>query len=383
MILSPVSGTLPSIMIAKNIVKQPKSIVEVTITAPWTDLQATWDATLAKMAADVELSGFRKGTAPLPMVEQQLGTRLQDEVLKAAMPNFLIEALKGTDIVPIDYPKYDLVSFVKGSQLQFKATVTNRPAITVGNYKTIKVSKPSPKPVTEEEVQKVIDDLFKRWKTRAGVQPAGNTGPASAEATAGKQAGSISFQGGSASTQGAVDAQSGSAGPNEEFAHAMGALSLNDLKSKIRKDLESNVSYNNELDFEEAILQEVEKITTVELPEILIADELNRMLVSLQRRVADMGLLLEDYLKSQGKTMDQIKTEWRVQAEKNVRMELGLSEVARAENVIISDSELQAEVDKIQDNKVKQQFEAQEPRLHLRHALRQTRTLDLLKKMVG
>ena len=130
-------------------------------------------------------------------------------------------------------------------------------------------------------------------------------------------------------------------------------------------------------------MQQVEKITTVELPDILIQDELNRMLVSLQRRVADMGLLLEDYLKGQGKTLEQIKAEWNPQAEKNVRMELGLAEIARQENVTISDAELQAEVDKIQDGRVKKQFETQEPRLHLRHALRQTRTLDLLKKMVG
>lgn len=363
-------------MISKNIVKQPKSIIEVTITVPWTDLQVTWDTTLQRMAQDVELSGFRKGQAPLPMVEQQLGQRLQDEVLKTAMPNFLIEALKGTDIIPIDYPKYDLISFVKGQQFQFKATITNRPAVTVGSYKTIKVSKPTPKPVNEEEVQKVIDDLFKRWKAKASVQVTGDSG----QQTTGGQTGSISFQGGQqpgVPTNGQVDM------PNDEFAKTMGALSLLDLKDKIRKDLERNVSYNNELDYEEAILQEVEKMTTVELPEILIQDELNRMLVSLQRRVADMGLLLEDYLKSQGKTLEQIKSEWRVQAEKNVRMELGLAEVARMENVTISDAELQAEVDKIQDNKVKQQFEAQEPRLHLRHALRQTRTLDLLKKMVG
>jgi len=380
-------------MIAKNIVKQPKSIVEVTITVPWTDLQATWDATLQRMASDVELSGFRKGTAPLPMVEQQLGNRLQDEVLKVAMPNFLIEALKDTDIIPIDYPKYDLISFVKGNQLQFKATITNRPVVTVGNYKTIKVARPGLKPVTEEEVQKVIDDLFKRWKGRQSsvVLPFG--GPQSSAAQnqnpSANQAGSINFQGGQTQNEIAASPSAprndvvGHDVPNEEFAHAMGALSLSDLKSKIRKDLESNVSYNNELDFEEAILQEVEKMTMVELPEILIADELNRMLVSLQRRVADMGLLLEDYLKGQGKTLEQLKNEWKVQAEKNVRMELGLAEVARAENVTISDAELQAEVDKIQDNKVKQQFEAQEPRLHLRHALRQTRTLDLLKKMVG
>lgn len=362
-------------MITKNIQKLPKSIVEVTISAPWADLQPSWDQTLQKMAQDMELSGFRKGTAPLPMVEQQLGQRLQDEVLKTAMPNFLIEALKGTDVVPIDYPQYQLISFVKGQTLQFKVTVTNRPAVSVGNYKVIKAVRPQIKPVTEEEVQKVIDDLYKRWKVKqppTSAQGTGNSGQVTPNVNQTAQGGgSISFQGGQ------MD------GPNDEFAKAMGAQNMTDLRSKIRKDLEDNVTYNNELDYEEAILQEVEKITTVELPDILIQDELNRMLVSLQRRVADMGLLLEDYLKGQGKTLEQIKNEWRPQAEKNVRMELGLADIARMENISISDAELQAEVDKIQDSRVKKQFDAQEPRLHLRHALRQTRTLDLLKKMVG
>ncbi len=365
-------------MITKDIVKLPKSIVEVTVTVPWADLQSLWDQTLQKMAQEVEIAGFRKGAAPLPMVEQQLGTRLQDEVLKVAMPNCLIEPLKGPDIIPIDYPKYDLINFVKGSQLQFRATITNRPAVTVGNYKTIKVARPTPKPVTGEEVNKVVDDLYKRWKVKA---PINSQPPITQNQNTTGQAGSISFQGGQSQTQTPV--AGGAEVPNDEFAKAMGATSLADLKDKIRKDLESNVSYNNELDFEEAILQEVEKMTTVELPDILIQDELNRMLVSLQRRVADMGLLLEDYLKSQGKTLEQIKNEWRAQAEKNVRMELGLAEIARQENVTISDEDLKAEVDKIQDAKIKAQFQAQEPRLHLRHALRQTRTLDLLKKMVG
>ncbi|MDD5416132.1 MAG: trigger factor [Candidatus Daviesbacteria bacterium] len=368
-------------MITKNILKQPKSIVEVTITVPWTDLQVIWDQTLQKMAADLELPGFRKGTAPLPMVEQNLGNKLQDEVFKTAMPEFLIEALKGIDIIPIDYPKYDLISFAKGGEVQFKATITNRPQVTVGTYKTIKVTKPTTKPVTDEEVQKVIDDLYKRWKVRQSSVVSNQSSATQNQNTTG-QGGSINFQGGGQSqiqtpTNGQTD------GPDDTFAKAMGATTLADLKNKIRKDLEANVSYNNELDFEEAILQEVEKMTTVEIPEILIQDELNRMLVSLQRRVADMGLLLEDYLKGQGKTLEQLKTEWRVQAEKNVRMELGLADIARQENVVISDEELKAEIDKIQDARVKKQFEAQEQRLHLRHALRQTRTLDLLKKMVG
>lgn len=366
-------------MISKNIQKLPKSLVEVSVTLPWVDLQPQWDQTLQKMAADVEISGFRKGQAPLNLVEGQLGTRLQDEVLKFSMPNFLIEALKGTDIVPIDYPQYQLTSFVKGQDLQFKATVTNRPAVSVGTYKTIKVVRPTPKPVTEEEVNKVVDDLFKRWKTR---NPMGGGSTPLTPSTSSSQTGSINFQSSQSPNQPSpTNGQTDQ--PNDEFAKAMGGTSLVDLRDKIRKDLEANISYNNELDYEEAILQEVEKITTVELPDILIQDELNRMLVSLQRRVADMGLLLEDYLKGQGKTLEQIKNEWKMQAEKNVRMELGLAEIARLENVTISDQELQAEVDKIQDGRVKKQFESQEPRLHLRHALRQTRTLDLLKRMVG
>ena len=300
-------------MITKNISKLAKSLVEVTITVPWVDLEPKWNETLQRLSADVELPGFRKGAAPLPMVEQNLGIKLQDEVFKAAFPNFLIEALKGSDIIPIDYPKYDLISFVKGQNLQFRATITNRPVVTVGNYKTIRATRPAVKPVTEEEVQKVIDDLYKRWKARQPATPQTNT---------------ISFQ------QPQTNGQA--SGPDDVFAKAMGATSLADLRGKIRQDLEANVKYNNELDYEEAILQEVEKITTVELPEILIQDELNRMLVSLQRRVADMGLLLEDYLKGQGKTLEQLKNEWRIQAEKNVRMELGLAEVARQENVTIS-----------------------------------------------
>src|SRR6185369_16168278 len=104
---------------------------------------------------------------------------------------------------------------------------------------------------------------------------------------------------------------------------------------------------------------------------------------SLQRSVAERGLLLDEYLKSQNKTSDQIKEEWRPQAERNVRMELGLSEIARQEGVNISDDELQSEIDKIQDQRVKGQFNSEEPRMHLRHALRQTKTLNLLKTIVS
>lgn len=364
--------------VTKTINKLPKSQVDVNITVPWTDVAPVWSQTTQKLAQEVEIPGFRKGQAPLEMVEPRIAVQLQQEVMQTVMPQALMDALQGTPIVPIDYPNYQLISFSKGGNLQFKALITERPSIQVGNYKAIKVTKPQPKPVTDEDVNKIVTELFNRWKARnpAVAVPQGQPQPTS------NQAGTLSFnQPLQAATTPVSAAQVTE--PNDEFAKAVGADNLVDLRTRIKQDLENEANYNNELDYEEFILQEVEKITTVELPEILIQDELNRMLVSLQRSVTERGLLLDEYLKSQNKTVDSIKQEWRPQAEKNVRMELGLSEVARMEGVTISDDELQGEINKIQDARVKAQFEAEEPKMHLRHALRQTKTLNLLKTLVG
>lgn len=365
-------------MLTKNIVKLPKSVTEVTMTVPWSDLQALWDQTINKFVADTELPGFRKGQVPVEMVEARMASAIQQEFLKAAMPQSLMQALQGSEIIPIDYPQYSGIIFQKGQDLSFKAQITERPKVTIGDYKTLQTNRPALKLVTDEEISKVIEDLFKRWSSRqSALDSSGST-------SAPQAVGSMNFQASGAQPASATSSTSTPpvlTSPNDAFAKAVGAQDLGDLKSKIKADLEGEAKYNGELDYEEAILQQVEKITTVDVPDILVQDELNRMLVSLQRNVADKGILMEDYLRSQNETMDSIKTKWREQALKNVRMELGLSEIARLENVTISDQELFDEIGKIQDNRLKQQFESEEPRMHLRHALRQTKTLNFLKTL--
>lgn len=357
-------------MLTKNVVRQPKALVEIQITVPWSDLEGKWSEVANRVSQGVDIPGFRKGTAPLNLVEEKFISQIQQDFLKEVMPQKLMEALQGDNIIPIDYPKYQLTSFTKGSDLKFSAQVTQRPQVSVGNYKGIKVTRPQLKVVGDDQVNKIVDDLFRRWKLR---QPVGGA-TVNTQGTAQSGSGSMSFS---------ANPTASSETPDDSFAKAVGASDLTDLKGKIRTDLENEAKYNNELDYEEAILQEVEKMTSVDAPEVLVQDELNRMLVSLQRRVTDTGLLFDDYLKGQNKTLDGLRSEWRVQAEKNVRMELGLSEIAKAEGVDISDQELQAEIDKIHDQRIKAQFQAQEPRLHLRHALRQTKTLNLLKTLVS
>lgn len=356
-------------MTSKTINKLPKSVAEVSVTVPWADLQVLWQQAVTQVSAEAELPGFRKGQVPADMLEQRFGPQIQQEFLKNAMPQFLMEALQGTDIVPIDYPQYGGVVFQKGTDLQYKVQLTVRPAVTLGDFKTIKVAKPELKLPTDEDLNKVVDDLFKRWQQRNPQTPT----PAPTGDAATGAAGSLNFNGAPAT----------STVPDDNFAKAVGAESMADLKTKIRADLENEAKYSNELDYEEAILMQVEKMTQVDLPEILIQDELNRMLVSLQRSVSERGMLIDDYLKSQNKTVDSLKQEWRPRAEENVRMELGLAEIARQENVTVTDEELQAEIDKVQDGRLKQQMAAEEPRMQLRHQLRQNKTLTMLKSLVS
>lgn len=368
-------------MLTKNIVKLPKSQIDIQISIPWTDMQAKWDEVWSKAAAEIEIPGFRKGQAPANIVEPRILPQVQQDALKQIMPQALIEGLQGSTYVPIDYPQYNVTAFQKGGELKFTARVTVKPEVKVGNYKIVNASRPQIKPVTDEEVEKIIADLFNRWKVRQPVQTQAPQQSSNQAMQPGVAGGSMSFNTATDSRAQSLDSSIANS-PNDDFAKAMGAPTLAELKTKIKSDLEAEAKYNNELDYEESILQEVEKITNVDIPEVLIQDELARMLLSLQRNVSDRGLLMEEYLKGQKKTVEQLKAEWRPQAERNVRMELGLSEIARNENVNITDEELQAEVDKIQDNKVKQQFTQQEPRMHLRHALRQTKTLNLLKTIV-
>ncbi len=367
-------------MVTKQITKLPKSEFQIQVTVAWPEIEPKWNDTLQKLAQDLELPGFRKGAAPIPMVEQNLGPKLQDEALKIIMPQALIEALQGTDIVPIDYPKYQVISFQKGSDLVFSAAVTGRPIITVGDYKGLKVPHPEVKTITDADVDKVIQELFKRWGAR---QPASNTAQPDAGGQASQPAGSLNFNGQPQTPVPAQQAESPASAPDDTFAKAVGGTNLADLKIKIKQDLETDAKYNSELDYDEAVLQAVEKITTVDSPDILVEDELNRMLLSLQRQVTERGLLLDEYLKGQNQTVDQLKNKWKDQAARNVRMELGLSEIAKSEGVVISDQELQAEIDKAPDNRTKAQLAQEEPRMHLRHALRQNKTLKLLKSFVG
>lgn len=311
----------------KKITKLSKNIVEITIEIPWDDLKSEWD--------DV-----KQNVLDL--------TTLKDEFLKRTLPKKFIISLENSDIFPISKPEYKIISFNEGQDLCFIAIVINKPTVKIGDYKNIRIQKAALRKITEEEIIEVLQGIFENWKQEKVNSHLTNN--------------SLS---------------------DNYFLQDMGASSFDALKAKIKRSLEEKELYDRELSFEQAILKEIEQLVDVELPDTLIEDEINRLVINLQRKVSQMGLVLDDYLKSQNKTLEQIKLEWLPRANSNVRTELGLAEIARLENVDISNEELNSKIQSVKDPQVKQQFKENGPRLHFKYALRQTKALDLLKKIVN
>jgi trigger factor len=93
-------------------------------------------------------------------------------------------------------------------------------------------------------------------------------------------------------------------------------------------------------------LEELLKLVEVELPEILVHEELHKMIHEFEGQVQSMGTTSENYLKKMGKTVDDLEKEWEPQAEKRVKIFLILDEVAKQAEVQVANEKIEEEMNK-------------------------------------
>lgn len=126
------------------------------------------------------------------------------------------------------------------------------------------------------------------------------------------------------------------------------------------------------------VLQTITKTATVEIPELLIENEVNRMLSRLIDQTGRLGLTVEQYLQSQGKTAEQLRADYAKQAEETLKAELVLDEIAKVEKIEVTDQEIEEAVKANPDPTTREQFEKEENRWYIRSILRRNKTLQRL-----
>jgi len=123
------------------------------------------------------------------------------------------------------------------------------------------------------------------------------------------------------------------------------------------------------------------KTVKVQIPAILIQQEVERMLSRLIDQTSRLGLTVEQYLASIGKTSDQLRTEYRQQAEESLKLELVLSKIADDQKVEIKEEEVEKMIKATPDEKTRKGLDTPAQRAYIRQLLRKRAVVDFLSKL--
>ncbi len=129
--------------------------------------------------------------------------------------------------------------------------------------------------------------------------------------------------------------------PSDEFAKSLGNFeSLDKLKQNIKEGLFTEKELREKERIRMELIEKVAKDSQIDIPEILIENELEKMIGELEHNVLSMGLEFDRYLREIKKTTEDLKKEWRNQAEKRVKIGLVLREIIKKEKIEANEEEI-------------------------------------------
>lgn len=371
--------------------------VTLTIEVEAAEVSKAVERAVKRLANRVNIPGFRKGKAPRKIVESNVGIdALLQEAFDLIAPKAFSDALDEQKIDPVTRPDIDVVTLEDGKNLVFKATVTPRPEVKLGEYKNLKVEKAAVE-VSDEDVEKQL----KNFQDRQGKMveaPEGAVvengdfttldfeGFVAGEAFEGGKGQDYPLQIGSGSfipgfEEQLVGAKVGEekevnvkfpdeyhsaelAGKDAMFKCTVRSIkhkelpeiddelakkvstfqTLDELKADIRKNLLETAEKKAENDHKSAAIEQATENITVEIPAVMIDNRVTTMIQEMAMRLEQQGMKLEQYLQYAGTDIAKIREDYRETAEKNVKTDLMLEEVAKAEDIKVEAKDLDAEV---------------------------------------
>jgi trigger factor len=423
--------------------QQPGSRVQLEIEVPGDEVSRHFATAYRHVAERTKVPGFRPGKAPRHVIDRFVG---HGSVLAEAIDHLVGEsydaAIDQSTIVPIDQPEFDIDpnAVVEGQTVKFTATVAVRPEVTLGAYTDYPFTLETPE-VTDEQVDGVITELRSEQAT---LRPVDGRPAAKGDLAAVKFAGTIDgepFEGGSAdrlplvigddrmipgwedhlvgmemgATRGfditfpddyRVEELQGKQAHfevelldlrerilpelDDEFAKSVGDVAtVEELRTEIREALQKRAEAEARHAFADRIIDFAASNATVELPEVMIANEIEIMRDELGNRLAQQQIGMEQYLALAKQTPEELAAELREPASRRVKVLLTLSAIAEKEGIDASDEEVQAEIDEQvarygNDPRLAESLGSRRGRSYLRMTIRNRKLVDtLIERALG
>lgn len=320
-----------------EIKKLEKSEVEIVGILPWADFAKYEDKALSALADKIELPGFRKGKVPSSMVKEKVDPMMVlEEMAENALKDAYIKIVEENKIDAIGRPQITITKIGTGSDLEFKIITAVLPEMKLPDYKKIAQTKVKENPINvsvdEADVEKTINDLRKmRAEQARGATHVGHENMTEEEHAKAHEIPESEY-------------------PefNDEFAKSFGDFeNAQALKDKIRENMKIEKETTEKDKLRMSIVEELIKETSGEIPEVLIESEIEKILYRFEADISGAGLKFEDYLAQIKKTEDELRKEWRPDAEKRAKLQMIIRTISDKENLKPSEEEIEKEVGNI------------------------------------
>lgn len=394
---------LHDLMIKSEIKKLPKSQAEITVTVSWDEWEKYIDQAATDYSKEIKIQGFRAGKAPRDMVEKKVGTAaLLDAAAQKAVQGTYPKVVVEEKIEAIGKPQAEILKLAEGNELVYKIKTDLIPTATLKPYKSAveKINKQYEKKtaeVTAEEVDKEIEEIAKGRVQHVKVDREAKEGdnvildfevkqsgvpiengtsknhpmilgrgvfiPGFEENVIGMKAGDVKdfelsfpeeyhakdLAGKPAQFTVNVNVVEERVTPqvSDEFARSLGKFKdLEEMKKNVKEGMEDEKKNELKEKRRAEIIDALIEVTEVELPHVLIHEELHKMIGEFEMQIQGMGITFDQYLTQIGKSLDELEHEWEPQAIKRIKAALALEEIVKEKEIEVPNEEVEAELNK-------------------------------------
>ena len=385
-------------MTVKSCEKLEKSRVALTIETSAEEFEAAVNKAYLKMRGKINVPGFRVGKAPRKIIEKMYGAEVfYEEAVNIILPDAYEAAVKEQELDVVGYPEVELESCTKDGVV-FKCTVAVYPEVKLGQYKGLEAPKAEVK-VAAADVNARLKEMADRNSRLVSVERAVKKGDTADIDFEGFDNG-VAFDGGKGENFD-LEIGSGSFVPgfeeqligmkageekdiditfpenytpelagkpvvfhvkvnevkvkevpalDDEFAKDVSEFdTLKELKADIKKKLTAERTESAQRAFENVLMAKVAEGVEADVPHEMVELQAEQMTEGFKQQLASQGIPFDQYLKMTNTTEADFKSQAYGPAEQQVKMDLAISAIVKAENLEATDDEVEAEMKKVAD----------------------------------
>ncbi len=315
-----------------KVTKLPKSEVEIEGELESEFFEPYFAMALKRISAQTELDGFRKGKVPENILLQNIPEiRILEEAAEMALGEHYPKIIEKEDLFVVGRPEISITKLARKNPLGFKIKTAVLPEIKLPDYKNIakkiigEVTETEKNiTVSDEEVENTIMDIRKSRAPKKHV------------------AEHVHKEGEEPHTHDKIGELPEF---NDEFVKGLGPFeNVADFKDKLKVNIKIEKENSHREKTRLKIIEKIIEDSEIEVPEILIGVELDKILYRMESDITQMGLKFEDYLKHLNKTLEDLRKEFRNDAEKKAKLALILNEIAKIEKISADSEQIAKEV---------------------------------------